>query len=69
MDIKTLSTILGHTPSATPLHTYSHITDEMRQKAAIKIDLGIAKTEPQRAEESTPQEHMMTAFQARKRWS
>lgn len=29
MDIKTLSTILGHVSSATTLNTYSHVTDEM----------------------------------------
>ena len=69
MDIKTLSTILGHVSSATTLNTYSHITDEMRQKAAAKIDAGIAKAEPQPIEESTPQERTMTTFQARKRWS
>lgn len=46
MDIKTLSTILGHVSSSTTLNTYSHITDEMRQKAAAKIDMGIEKTEP-----------------------
>lgn len=69
MDIKTLSTILGHVSSATTLNTYSHITDEMRQKAATKIDLGIAKAEPQLIEESTPQERTKTTFQARKRWS
>ena len=49
--------------------SYSHITDEMRQKAAAKIDMGIAKAEPQLTEESTPQERTMTTFQARKRWS
>ena len=38
MDIKTLSTILGHVSSATTLNTYSHVTDEMRQRAAVKID-------------------------------
>lgn len=69
MDIKTLSTILGHVSSATTLNTYSHITDEMRQKAAVKIDAGIAKAEPQPIRESTPQERTMTSFQARKRWS
>lgn len=38
MDIKTLSTILDHVSCATTLNTYSHITDEMRQRAAEKID-------------------------------
>ena len=68
MDIKTLSTILGHVSSATTLNTYSHITDEMRQKAAVKIDQGIAKAEVTEQEEN-PKERTMTTFQARKRWS
>lgn len=46
MDIKTLSTILGHVSSATTLNVYSHITDEMRRSAATKIDQGIAKVGP-----------------------
>lgn len=43
MDIKTLSTILGHVSSATTLNVYAHVTDEMRQTAAAKIDQGIAQ--------------------------
>ncbi len=69
MDIKTLSTILGHVSAATTLNPYSHITDEMRQQAAARIDAGIAKAEPLPIEESMPQERTMTDFQARKRWS
>ena len=69
MDIKTLSTILGHVSSATTLNTYSHVTDEMRQKAAMKIDRGIAKVEVQEDPTTTQPEHTMTTFQARKRWS
>ena len=68
MDVKTLSTILGHVSSATTLNTYSHVTDEMRQRAAVKIDLGIAKAEVTEQVEK-PKERTMTAFQARKRWS
>ena len=68
MDIKTLSTILGHVSSATTLNTYSHVTDEMRQRAAVKIDQGIAKVEVNPQEEK-PKERTMTTFQARKRWS
>lgn len=68
MDVKTLSTILGHVSSATTLNTYSHITDEMRQRAAVKIDQGIAKAEAT-VQEEKPKERMMTTFQARKRWS
>ena len=68
MDIKTLSTILGHVSCATTLNTYSHVTDEMRQQAAVKIDRGIAKAEVTDQEEK-PKERTMTTFQARKRWS
>lgn len=68
MDIKTLSTILGHVSSATTLNTYSHVTDEMRQRAAVKIDQGIAKVEVKPQKEN-PKERTMTTFQARKRWS
>ena len=39
MDIKTLSTILGHVSAATTLNTYSHITEEMRRQAAANSDL------------------------------
>ena len=45
MDVKTLSTIIGHVSAATTLNTYTHITDEMRKKAALSIDQGIAKAE------------------------
>ena len=69
MDIKTLSTILGHVSSATTLNTYSHVTDEMRQKAAVKIDQGIAKAEVQEVTATVQPERTMTTFQARKRWS
>lgn len=47
MDVKTLSTIIGHVSSATTLNIYTHVTDEMRQKAAVNIDQGIAKAEVQ----------------------
>ena len=45
MDIKTLSTIIGHVSTATTLNVYAHVTDEMRKIAAAKIDRGIAKSE------------------------
>ena len=45
MDVKTLSTIIGDVSSATTLNTYTHITDEMRRKAAVSIDQGIAGVE------------------------
>lgn len=69
MDIKTLSTILGHVSSATTLNTYSHVTDEMRQRAAVKIDQGIAKAEVQEDATTVQPERTMTTFQAKKRWS
>jgi integrase len=69
MDVKTLSTILGHVSAATTLNTYSHVTDEMRQKAAMKIDKGIAKAEVQEIKNPAKKERTMTDFQARKRWS
>ena len=43
MDIKTLSTIIGHVSSTTTLNTYTHVTDAMRQNAADKIDQGIGE--------------------------
>lgn len=45
MDVKTLSTVIGHVSSSTTLNIYAHITDEMRQTAARKIDHGIGKAE------------------------
>ena len=45
MDVKTLSAIIGHVSSTTTLNVYAHITDEMRQSAAAKIDHGIAGAE------------------------
>ena len=53
MDVKTLSTIIGHVSSATTLNTYTHITDEMRRKAALSIDQGIAKAEVEPKPEQT----------------
>ncbi len=41
MDIKTLSTIIGHVSSATTLDIYSHITTEMQINAADRIDAHI----------------------------
>ena len=38
MDIKTLSTILGHVSSKTTLDIYLHSTEEMKKEAAEKIN-------------------------------
>lgn len=43
MDIKTLSAIIGHVSSATTLDIYSHITTEMQESAARKIDEGYGR--------------------------
>ena len=45
MDVKTLSTIIGHVSSQTTLNIYTHITGEMQENAAVSIDRGIAKVE------------------------
>ena len=66
MDIKTLSTIIGHVSSATTLNTYTHITDAMRQSAADKIDRGIGKAEPREQRERAPQKLPPSTFQAHK---
>ena len=47
MDIKTLTTILGHVSAATTLNIYTHITDDMQRTAAANIDRGIGKVAPQ----------------------
>lgn len=66
MDIKTLSTIIGHVSSATTLNTYTHVTDAMRQSAADKIDRGIGRAEPKPRREAAPQKPAPSTFQARK---
>ena len=66
MDIKTLSTIIGHVSSATTLNTYTHVTDAMRQSAADKIDRGIGRAKPKPRQELVPQKPIPSTFQARK---
>lgn len=44
MDIKTLSSVIGHSTAATTLDIYSHITSDMQRKAAARIDKAITKT-------------------------
>ena len=63
MDIKTLSAVIGHVSSATTLNVYAHVTDEMRQSAAAKIDRAIARVEPQ-LEPLIPKKPARTTFQA-----
>ena len=65
MDVKTLSTVIGHVSSSTTLNIYAHVTDEMRRTAAIKIDQGIGKAGPQEIE-TAPRKPALSTFQARK---
>ena len=71
MDVKTLSTIIGHISSATTLNVYAHVTDDMQRQAAARIDRGIGKVE---AAESAPPAEPSTAMtnfrttRERKRW-
>ena len=44
MDIKTLSAMIGHISAETTLNIYSHITDIMKQQAAVRIDREIGGT-------------------------
>ena len=70
MDVKTLSTIIGHVSSETTLNTYTHITDEMRRKAALNIDQGIAKAEVQplpEEEHEEPKREVFTPVQPTRR--
>ena len=66
MDVKTLSTIIGHVSSSTTLNIYAHVTDEMRRTAAVKIDQGIGKVEPKAEIETAPLKPVPSTFQARK---
>lgn len=63
MDVKTLSTIIGHVSSSTTLNIYAHVTDEMQRTAAAKIDLGIGKKTPTAGEENTPRRPAPSIFQ------
>ncbi len=66
MDIKTLSTIIGHVSSSTTLNIYAHVTDEMRRTAAVKIDQGIGRAEPQAEIETAPRKPAPSTFHPHK---
>ena len=66
MDIKTLSTIIGHVSSSTTLNIYAHVTDEMRRTAAVKIDQGIGKAEIQPENQAVLRKPAPSTFQAHK---
>lgn len=66
MDIKTLSTIIGHVSSSTTLNVYAHVTDDMRRTAAVKIDQGIGKADPQVETEAAPRKPTPSTFRPHK---
>ena len=63
MDVKTLSTIIGHVSSSTTLNIYAHVTSEMQRTAAAKIDRGIAKSEAAQEVDTAPRIPPPSAFQ------
>lgn len=66
MDVKTLSTIIGHVSSATTLNVYAHITDDMQRQAAAKIDQGIVKVEAPAESSRAEVSRTMTDFKAQR---
>ena len=65
MDVKTLSTIIGHVSSSTTLNIYAHVTDEM-QRTAAKIDRGIGRKPTKAEAEAAPRKPTPSTFQAHK---
>ena len=66
MDVKTLSTIIGHVSAKTTLNIYTHVTDAMQETAA-KIDRGIGKCAPNTAAPSQDEGLPARAADARRR--
>ena len=63
MDVKTLSSMLGHVSAATTLDIYTHITSPMRSEAAAKIDQKSGKAAPQESPAEPQEKQVMTTFQ------
>lgn len=63
MDVKTLSTIIGHVSSSTTLNICAHVTDEMQRTAAAKIDRGIAKSQTAQDVDMAPRNPPPSTFQ------
>ena len=63
MDVKTLSTIIGHVSSSTTLNIYAHVTNEMQRTAAAKIDQGNGKKTPTAEAGDTPRKPAPSTFQ------
>ena len=70
MDVKTLSTVIGHVSATTTLDIYTHITDTMQRDAAITIDRGIGKAEPAqktKVEQGTSQKRSFQPYKGTRR--
>jgi site-specific recombinase XerD len=66
MDIKTLSTIIGHISAETTLNIYTHITDNMQRSAANKIERGFGRKEGRLCKDSkTPDQTVKTPQKAK----
>lgn len=61
MDIKTLSSMLGHVSAATTLDIYTHITGDMLSEAAAKIDRGLGNEVAEESPEA--EQNPLTDFQ------
>lgn len=62
MDVKTLSTVIGHVSSETTLNIYTHITEEMLQAAASSIERGLGKNMTAEVEQEKRPKPTMTDF-------
>ena len=66
MDVKTLSTIIGHISAETTLNIYTHITDNMQRSAANKIEQGFGRNEGRLSEDKqTPDQTTKTPVSAK----
>ena len=63
MDVKTLSTVLGHVSAATTLDIYSHVTDTMQRQAAVRIDNHITGANEPLPEDQKPKLTDKTPFE------
>ena len=61
MDIKTLSSMLGHVSAVTTLDIYTHITGDMLSEAAAKIDRGLGNEVAEESPEA--EQNPLTDFQ------
>ena len=72
LDIKTLSSTIGHSSVELTIDTYSHVTDNMRYAAADKIDTTIGRNKGKKAStkkkiESAEPTEKFEAYKGKKR--